>query len=88
MNELITVKPTTRTKGFREENILINNSANEDQQKLKKRIDGINDLKQYNKIIPCGITNKGVTNLKNIVDQDYSKLDDKLIENFISNLKI
>ena len=46
------------------------------------------DLKNYKKIIPCGITDKGVTNLKNIIDQDYSGLSDKLIENFISNLKI
>ena len=47
-----------------------------------------NDLENYKKIIPCGISNKGVTNLKNILDQDYSNLSDKLIENFISNLKI
>ena len=47
-----------------------------------------NDLENYKKIIPCGISDKGVTNLKNIKDQDYSKLSDKLIKNFISNLKI
>ena len=47
-----------------------------------------NDLENYKKIIPCGISDKGVTNLKNILDQDYSKLSNKLIENFISNLKI
>ena len=47
-----------------------------------------NDLENYKKIIPCGILDKGVTNLKNIIDQDYSKLSDKLIENFITNLKI
>ncbi len=47
-----------------------------------------NDLENYKKIIPCGISDKGVTNLKNIIDQDYSNLSDKLIENFISNLKI
>ena len=47
-----------------------------------------NDLENYKKIIPCGITDKGVTNLKNIIDQDYSNLGDRLIENFISNLKI
>ena len=46
-----------------------------------------NDLENYKKIIPCGISDKGVTNLKNIIDQDYSNLNDKLIENFISNLK-
>ena len=47
-----------------------------------------NNLEHFNKIIPCGISNKGVTNLKEIVDQDYSKLKDKLIENFILNLNI
>ena len=47
-----------------------------------------NDLKNYKKIIPCGISDKGVTNLKNILDQDYSNLSDILIKNFISNLKI
>ncbi len=47
-----------------------------------------NDLENYNKIIPCGISDKGVTNLKHILDQDYSDLSDILIKNFISNLKI
>ena len=46
-----------------------------------------NDLENYKKIVPCGILDKGVTNLKKIINQDYSKLSDKLIENFISNLK-
>jgi len=47
-----------------------------------------NNLDQYKKIIPCGIIDKSVTNLMKIKDQDYSKLEIKLIENFISNLKI
>ena len=47
-----------------------------------------NDLENYKKIIPCGISDKGVTNLKNILNQDYSNLSDILIKNFISNLKI
>ena len=47
-----------------------------------------NDLENYKKIIPCGIKDRGVTNLKNIKDQDYSNLSDNLINNFISNLKI
>jgi len=46
-----------------------------------------NDLKKYNAIIPCGITNKGVTNLKIIKDQNYNELENQLIKNFISNLK-
>jgi lipoyl(octanoyl) transferase len=47
-----------------------------------------NNLEQYKKIIPCGIIDKGVTNLININNIDYSKLDKLLIEKFISNLKI
>ena len=47
-----------------------------------------NNLEQYKKIIPCGITDKGVTNLININNIDYSNLDKLLIEKFISNLKI
>ena len=45
------------------------------------------DLSKYDAIIPCGIKNKKVTNLNNIKDQKYEKLADKLIENFIFNLK-
>ena len=45
-------------------------------------------LEQYKKIIPCGITDKGVTNLTNINNNDYSDLGKLLIEKFISNLKI
>ena len=47
-----------------------------------------NNLAQYNKIIPCGISDRKVTNLKEIINQDYSQLQNKLIDNFISNLKI
>ena len=46
-----------------------------------------NNLNQYKKIIPCGIKDKGITNLKKIKNKDYSKLKDILIEKFISNLK-
>ena len=46
-----------------------------------------NDLKKYKAIIPCGIKNKGITNLKEIKDQKYNKIDDELIKNFIFNLK-
>ena len=46
-----------------------------------------NDLKKYDAIVPCGIRDKGVTTLKQIKDQDYENLEDKLIENFIENLK-
>jgi len=46
-----------------------------------------NNLDQYKKIIPCGIKDKGITNLVKIKKKDYSKLGDLLIEKFISNLK-
>ena len=45
-----------------------------------------NNLDAYKKIIPCGIKDKGITNLKQIKDQDYKELDKKLVEIFISNL--
>jgi lipoyl(octanoyl) transferase len=47
-----------------------------------------NDLNKYKKIIPCGITDKGVTNLKSIKVQDYKELNDKIINNFIKNLAV
>ena len=46
-----------------------------------------NNLKMYDSIIPCGIRDKGVTSLHKIQDQNYEKLGDKIIENFILNLK-
>ena len=46
-----------------------------------------NNLDQYKKIIPCGITDKGISNLIKIKNQDYSKLKDLLVEKFILNLK-
>jgi len=46
-----------------------------------------NNLEKYNAIIPCGIKDKGVINLKNINDQNYKDIENVLIKNFISNLK-
>ena len=46
-----------------------------------------NDLKKYKAIIPCGIKDKGVTNLYNISNKSFENIDDKIIENFTSNLK-
>ena len=46
-----------------------------------------NDLKKYDAIIPCGIKDNGVTSLYNISNQNYQSIDDKIIENFTSNLK-
>ena len=45
------------------------------------------NLKKYENIIPCGIKNKGITNLKKIKNQDYTELEKILIDNFIFNLK-
>ena len=46
-----------------------------------------NNLEKYKAIIPCGIKNKGVTNLKKIKNQNYKELKNILIKNFISNLQ-
>ena len=46
-----------------------------------------NDLTKYNNIIPCGISDKEVTNLKTIKDQNYNNFKDKLIINFSKNLE-
>ncbi len=45
-----------------------------------------NNLEKYKAIIPCGVKDKGITNLKQIKDQDYRELEKKLVEIFISNL--
>jgi len=47
-----------------------------------------NNLENYNKIIPCGIKDKGIINLKLVKDQNYDELSDKIINNFIKNLEI
>ena len=47
-----------------------------------------NNLEQYKKIIPCGIVDKGVTNLISISNNNYSNLEKSLIEKFTSNLEI
>ena len=46
-----------------------------------------NDLRKYDAIIPCGIKDKGLTNLQKIKNQNYKNLDDEIIKNFILNLK-
>ena len=47
-----------------------------------------NDLSKYQNFIPCGIYDKGVTNLKNINDQNYNILSDIIVNNFTKNLEI
>mgnify|MGYP001313117380 FL=1 len=46
-----------------------------------------NNIKKYESIIPCGIKDRGITNLMEIKRQNYENLEDRLIDNFISNLK-
>tara|TARA_Y100000992_G_scaffold290586_1_gene246237 strand:- start:454 stop:1074 length:621 start_codon:yes stop_codon:yes gene_type:complete len=46
------------------------------------------DLRKYNKIIPCGIKDKGITNLVNIKKKNYQKLSNILIKNFLNYFEI
>jgi len=46
-----------------------------------------NDLEPYKKIIPCGITDKKVTSLSKISKVKFDKIDEILINKFISNLE-
>ena len=46
-----------------------------------------NDLKKYDKIIPCGLDGSKISNLNKIKKQDYKKIKKKLIKNFINNLE-
>ena len=47
-----------------------------------------NDLLKYHNIIPCGISDKAVTNLKAINDQNYNMLSDVIVDSFTKNLEI
>jgi len=47
-----------------------------------------NDLSKYQNIIPCGILDKGVTNLKSINNQNYSMMSEIIVNNFTKNLEI
>ena len=46
-----------------------------------------NSLHQYKKIIPCGIKDKEMSNLKLIKNQNYMKIKDEIVLNFIKNLE-
>jgi lipoyl(octanoyl) transferase len=46
-----------------------------------------NDLKKYDKIIPCGIKGQKITNLIKIKKQNYKILRDILIKNFLINIE-
>ncbi len=47
-----------------------------------------NDISDYKKIIPCGIKDRGITNLKLIKKQNYGDIGNKIIKNFVKYLKI
>ncbi|MDB0046983.1 lipoyl(octanoyl) transferase LipB, partial [Candidatus Pelagibacter sp.] len=47
-----------------------------------------NDLTKYQNIIPCGISDKGIINLKSINDQNYNILSNVIVKNFTKNLEI
>ncbi len=46
-----------------------------------------NDLKKYDKINPCGLNSKKITNLHKIKKQNYKKIKDKLIDKFLINIQ-
>ena len=46
-----------------------------------------NSLYEYKKIIPCGIIDKEVSNLKLIKNQNYMRIKDEIVLNFINNLE-
>ena len=46
-----------------------------------------NDLLKYKNIIPCGISDKGVINLKEVNNQDYKNLGQIIIDKFSKNLE-
>ena len=43
-----------------------------------------NDLSKYNAIIPCGISDRGVTSLKEMGIKKYNKVNDIIINKFLS----
>ena len=45
------------------------------------------NLKNYENIIPCGISDKGVTNLSKIKKSNFDNIEDKLVKKFILNLE-
>ena len=45
------------------------------------------DLKKYEKIVPCGIKEKKITNLIKIKKQNYKTIKNILIKNFLSNIQ-
>ena len=43
-----------------------------------------NDIKKYNNIIPCGLNNKKITNLKKLGVKNYNNINEIIIKNFLN----
>ncbi len=46
-----------------------------------------NDLKKYDKINPCGLNSKKITNLYKLKKQNYKKIKNVLIDKFLINIQ-
>jgi len=46
-----------------------------------------NDLEVYKNIVPCGIYNKGITNLCSVKKNNYKYINQKIINNFLRVFK-
>jgi lipoyl(octanoyl) transferase len=46
-----------------------------------------NDLKVYKNIIPCGIYDKGITNLYSVKKNNYKYINQKIVDNFLRVFK-
>ena len=46
-----------------------------------------NDLQKYDKINPCGLDSKKITNLNIVKKQNYQKITKELINNFVFNIE-
>ena len=46
-----------------------------------------NDLNKYNKIAPCGLHSSKISSLQKIKKQNYQKIKNKLIDNFLLNIE-
>jgi len=44
-----------------------------------------NDLSKYKKIIPCGIKDKGVTNLKELATTNYKNIEKTIVKKFLNS---
>jgi len=43
-----------------------------------------NDLSRYNEIVPCGIKNRGITNLKKLEISNYNNIEKIIIKKFLN----